>query len=65
MLDGGSRQQLINLTMFDDDILFNWTMTGGEEEEILKEIVQLWITQSEAILLLKASRKSTKERERR
>jgi len=27
-----------------DDVLFNWTMTGGEDEDVLKEIVQLWIT---------------------
>lgn len=31
----------------DDDVLFNWTMiTGGEteNEEVLHEIIKLWIT---------------------
>ena len=36
MLGGGSRQHLINLIMLEDDVLFNWTMTGGGEEEVLK-----------------------------
>ena len=44
MLDGGSQQHLINLKTLDDNVLFNWTVTGGDKVVVLKEIVQLWIT---------------------
>ena len=33
---------LENMIVTDDDVLFNWTMTGGENEEVLVEIVKLW-----------------------
>ena len=41
LMDEQCRKHLTNM---DDDVLFNWTMTGGEDEDVLKEIVQLWIT---------------------
>ena len=43
-MDEECREHLTNMIMLDDDVLFNWTMTGGGDEEVLKEMVQLWIT---------------------
>ena len=33
-----------NMITVDDDVLFNWMMTGAEDEEVFNEMVKLWIT---------------------
>ena len=46
-MDDNFRKHLDNMLSNDDDVLFNWTMiTGGEteNEEVLHEIIKLWIT---------------------
>ena len=46
-MDENFRKHLDNMLSNDDDVLFNWTMiTGGEteNEEVLHEIIKLWIT---------------------
>ena len=46
-MDDNFQKHLDNMLSNDDDILFNWTMiTGGEteNEEVLHEIIKLWIT---------------------
>ena len=37
-------EHLFNMITVDDDVLFNWTMTGAKDEEVLNEVVKLWIT---------------------
>jgi len=44
LMDERCQEHLTNMILLDDDVLFNWTMTGGEDEATLKEIVQLWIS---------------------
>ena len=36
-------RHLENMIVTDDDVLFNWTMTGAENEEVLNEIIKLWL----------------------
>ena len=43
-MDEEFRDYLFNMIVIDDDVLFNWTMTGAEDEEVLNEIIKLWIT---------------------
>lgn len=38
------QEHLFNMITVDDDVLFNYTMTGAENEEVFKEIVKLRIT---------------------
>ena len=48
-MDENFQKHLDNMLSNDDDVLFNWTMiTGGEteNEEVLHEIIKLWITTS-------------------
>ena len=37
-------EHLFNMIKVDDDVLFNWMMTGAEDEEVFNEMVKLWIT---------------------
>ena len=43
-MDEEFREHLLNMIIIDDDALFNWTMTGAEDEEVLNVIIKLWIT---------------------
>ena len=43
-MDEQFREYLFNMITVDDDVLFNWTMTGAEGEEAFNEMVKLWIT---------------------
>ena len=36
-------EHLFNMITVDDDVLFNWTMTGAEDEEVFNEMVKLCI----------------------
>ena len=42
-MDEGFRRHLENMIVTDDDVLFNWTMSGAENEEVLVEIIKLWL----------------------
>ena len=42
-MDEDFRRRLENMIVTDDDVLFNWTMTGAENEEVLVEIIKLWL----------------------
>ena len=43
-MDEQFREHLFNMITVDDDVLFNWTMTGAEDEEVFNEMMKLWIT---------------------
>ena len=43
-MDEQFRQHLFNMITVDDDVLFNWTMTGAEDEVVFNEMIKLWIT---------------------
>ena len=43
-MDEHFREHLFNMITVDDDVLFNWTMTGAEGEEVFNEMIKLWIT---------------------
>ena len=43
-MNDGFQKHLTNMIATDDDVLFNWTMTGAEDEDLLQEIIALWIT---------------------
>ena len=43
-MNDGFQKHLTNMIATDDDVLFNWTMTGAEDEDLLQEIITLWIT---------------------
>ena len=43
-MDEQFREHLFNMITVDDDVLFNWMMTGAEDEEVFNEMVKLWIT---------------------
>ena len=42
-MDEDFRRHLENMIVTDDEVLFNWTMTGAENEEVLVEIIKLWL----------------------
>ena len=43
-MDDSFQSHIEKMIATDDDVLFNWTMTGEENESILSEIIKLWVT---------------------
>ena len=42
--DEDFRKHLERMLYTDDDVLFNWTMTGSDDENLLQQIIKLWVT---------------------
>ena len=43
-MDEDFRKHLKRMLYTDDDVLFNWTMTGSDDENLLQQIIKLWVT---------------------
>ena len=43
-MDEDFQEHLERVVSTDDDVLLNWTMTGSNDEELLQEIIKLWVT---------------------